>query len=261
MSTRLGVGDKEGILDDFNRLYGRLYKATPCPMDDDDLLVTCVNTMVPETYRKLARAMHARGYRIDAWFRSDQEFTTPVDGKLVWMFFNIGYESDPFDRFMYRPRLKDGRDWHAITPELFREAFGPHTDEMLQWGLNRAMLTTEMQEAWETTSKIVEMTSTAGQIKRMVPQLLDYLPKDKADALREQKRSSSVPYEWGAFDRHKVQRMLTALAKCHIMPASRRDKFTDQPQIRAALMTPESVAEKEGTGRPEPEESESDDAV
>jgi hypothetical protein len=259
MSTRLGVGDKEGILEDFNRLFGRVWAATPCPIEADDL-PAMHNLMVPETYRKLARALDQKGYNVKPWFNTSTQFVTTIEDKLVEFDLTIGYPDDVFKQFMQRPKRKDGRNWYAITPELFRESFGARAAEMLEWGINRAKLYSEAHAAWGVTNEILEMTSTAGQIKRMVPEMLDYLPKAKATALREQKRASSVPYQWGAYDRRKVRSMLLAMSKAHLMPTEtntyRQGKITNLPALKADLVYPDTVAAKEGEPTPQTGDSE-----
>ena len=63
----------------------------------------------------------------------------------------------------------------------------------------------------------MNMALTAGQLKRMVPDLLKYLPDDKRDMLHQQVRASTLPFEWAAYDRDRVERAITYIAKCHML--------------------------------------------
>lgn len=64
---------------------------------------------------------------------------------------------------------------------------------------------------------LLEMCVTAGQMRRMVPDLLKYLPPEKVQCLHNQVRASTLPFEWAAYPREMVDRATTYMAKCHIL--------------------------------------------
>ena len=222
MSTRLGVNDKGYLLENFNELFGRIWKAMPCPFTDADL-VRAHNAMVPVKYIDMAVEMEAAKYNVRHMFRDRTCFTwqvTPDEEYEVNLAVQHWLGRDDavcVERsFMILPVI-DGKKVLRY-PDPLAHAWGDQWGKWCDWARPAGQLVMEMHEAWQTVQQLVNMASTAGQIKRMVPELLNYLPKDKAEELRAQKRSSSIPYEWSAYDRRRVQRMLFCAAKCYLLP-------------------------------------------
>ena len=220
MSTRLGNKDKEDILAELNRLLGRSWKMFPCPFEDVGM-VRIYNGIHRVEELDMITALDNAGYNVRHCFADAAAVIwTSLKGDMYEIHMRLGREIRDLpkvdSRFLYKPdatniNLRHGED-------SLRLSCGNDWGIFQEWVINQGSLYDEMKSAWDTVNEIVNMTSTAGQIRRMVPELLDYLPKDKAEALRAQKRASNVPYKWSAFDRNRVQRALHALAKCHIMP-------------------------------------------
>ena len=234
MSTRLGVNDKGYLLNDFNELFGRIWNALPCPFNDVEI-VREHNAMVPVKYIDMAVEMEAAGYNVRHMFRDSTHFTwqvTPDEEYEVSFTLQHPQQHDAVcveRRFMLLPVI-DGQKVLRYPDNPLVHAWGDQWDKWCDWARPAGQLVMEMHEAWETVRQLVNMASTAGQIKRMVPELLNYLPKEKAEALRAQKRSSSIPYEWSAYDRKRVQRMLFCAAKCYLLPKG-DGKIEDPPNV------------------------------
>jgi len=88
--------------------------------------------------------------------------------------------------------------------------------EFLTWASAAASANTRQVEARETINAIIQMLSTAGQLRRMVPELVQYLPRCYQESVAAQMRSSPFPEEWAAYPKDKVDRMLAALAEGHL---------------------------------------------
>lgn len=100
-------------------------------------------------------------------------------------------------------------------PESF---FGSASNEVVDW---MRMSFEDNREAAlcrrVLIDDLLEMCVTAGQMRRMVPDLLKYLPPEKVQCLHNQVRASTLPFEWAAYPRDAVDRATTYMAKCHIL--------------------------------------------
>jgi hypothetical protein len=110
----------------------------------------------------------------------------------------------------------DMRRW--ITVDQIYEAINKERgNEFLKWGHNAGLVSNAHLEAIKTIEEILSMTSTVGQIRRMVPEIVQYCTPKQQAKLNEQQRRSPFPAEWAAYDKSRVQRLLDALAKGHLV--------------------------------------------
>lgn len=105
-----------------------------------------------------------------------------------------------------------------VTPEYMAECLGTNeADAMIEWMQTCATMFGELKSAAKVLTDIFHMAKTAGQIKRMVPDLMQYLPEKNRVAFEEQKRSSTVPFEWAPYDKTKIGDMLLQVSKGHLL--------------------------------------------
>ena len=90
-------------------------------------------------------------------------------------------------------------------------------DEFWNWAMAADAMSREIAVALDVTTELLDMVKTAGQLHRMVPDLLRFVSDDHRQALGDQKRASQVPYEWAAYDRSKVDAALVTLGKCDLV--------------------------------------------
>ena len=245
-TTRLGVGDKEALTREVSQLLGRIGEGIPCPIPHDQL-PRMHNHLVPQHLRDIVVTMSEAQYDTSQWFQGHAKYVVMLDGQPFRLYYEVSCYLDSrrgkealCKTLMQLPATGstvkiDGDKIDVVPVPLIHAAFGEHAAPLLEWVKNYGRLHAEMVDAMSTASKIIEMTSTAGQIRRMVPDMLQYLTKERRQAMEEQKRASSVPYEWAAFDRSCVARMLQAMAKSHLLPGSRR-MLSDTPAIYSLLV-------------------------
>lgn len=65
---------------------------------------------------------------------------------------------------------------------------------------------------------LLDLAGTAGQLNRMAPELVKYLPAEPQAILRQQVKRSPLPAEWATYDRDKLKDAMDLLAMCHLMP-------------------------------------------
>jgi hypothetical protein len=108
---------------------------------------------------------------------------------------------------------------HRVIPlEIYKPGM---TEEQFQslvdWGTQIVDLEREVAQVVFTFDEILKMASTIGQLKRMVPEIVNYAPKHLRMALMDAKAQSALPSEWGPYDKTKVVYLLQSLAKFHLL--------------------------------------------
>lgn len=151
--------------------------------------------------------------------------TMNVDGQRYGLTF--GTEVDPLEAssvvsgyFAPSQKIVDNHWYGKPQPHVEHgEAFfGADYPAVLDWMRSAITDTIEARNARTVlVDDLLNMCKTAGQMKRMVPELLKYIPPEKSAALHNQVRASTLPYEWAAYDRNAVDRAITYIAKCHML--------------------------------------------
>lgn len=226
MSTRLGVQHKIDLTAELDYLLGRFHRVMEIPFKPEEL-IAAYNSIVPEAIHKAWARMSELGYPCGQWLRDGAAMRIDAGGVgyLVEMNLHHNQPDTPENAFFRMPAGK-------FSPEIqlfgvypagasVERAFGPRYKELVDWTVGYSALRDECRAAFDTAKEIVGMTKTAGQLKRMVPELMQYLSTAQRDAINAQKRASSLPYEWAAYPREKVWDMLTTISKCYLMPDTR----------------------------------------
>jgi hypothetical protein len=106
----------------------------------------------------------------------------------------------------------------VLQLDYMQQKFGAEdTAAFLDWIYQTAELRDELNNARQVIKDVFGMVRTAGQIKRMVPDLLQYLPDSLRQAYDEQKRASSLPFEWAPYPKGNVERMILTISKGHLL--------------------------------------------
>jgi hypothetical protein len=108
--------------------------------------------------------------------------------------------------------------WPLLSREQIVDRMGKENAELFfEWVKTCAIMDDELYNARTVIEELFGMCKTAGQISRMMPDLLQYVPKEKRAALENQRRASGMPFEWAAYDRATVEKMLGTLHKCFLL--------------------------------------------
>jgi hypothetical protein len=109
-------------------------------------------------------------------------------------------------------------DWPVIdSTECIRRMGQARFDELLTWAEAADAMSREVAVALSVVDEILSMVKTAGQLARMVPDMIPYLSPQAQQEISGQKRASQLPYEWAAYPRDKVDAAMITLAKCHLV--------------------------------------------
>jgi hypothetical protein len=135
----------------------------------------------------------------------------------------------------------------ALEPRKLETMYpGEVGEKILQWIVRCEELKREILNAAETLERVLNMANTAGQLKRMVPDLMRYLPADYNSAVEQQERRSALPRYWASTPREPIYAALNTLAKAAMLeaPAVSGGKTWDAGSICHtdwAFLAPESV--------------------
>lgn len=207
-----------------------------CPLDDAEMLKTWHAEFPAEILAALSLLEQHRYYNTDAHSEPSVTFLIPdfqgPNGVPLAMRWQLLAYRETERRFIdvpthgqHRiPMVKSGnRIFRPIRYETIRIQLGAERcDELFEWASAAAAASARHIEARATIISILGMITTSGQLRRMVPELVGYLPHHLQNGLTEQKRASPFPNEWAEYPKDRVERLTAALAEGHLLAGMRK---------------------------------------
>lgn len=217
-TTQITKKLKESLIHEINLLLGRGHTAFHCPLDVEAQRLFWHNMLPPEDV-KAYFLLRARGYEVGGLDINHAELRTVVEGRDV----DIRFYQGNYSAFIVPPYNTTGSrgQYHARPPELVAKAFPGNAEVFAAfrcWVINCAVVDRDFNLALPVLTEILEFCGTVGQLTRAVPDISRYLTPETQGMLRDQARASNMPYEWGAFDRSRVDNLQFCMAKAHLMP-------------------------------------------
>jgi hypothetical protein len=115
-----------------------------------------------------------------------------------------------------------------VPYQVFYDVLGNDArDKVFEWAISAATMNERHAGAKKAVDDIIKMCSTAGQLRRMVPELVKYLPPDLQSHLAEQTRASPFPDQWATYPKDNVEKMLSALAEGHLLTGLGKQELSD----------------------------------
>jgi hypothetical protein len=236
-TTRLKESDREQAVVYLQKTLDNIIKFHKCPLTDASGLIAMWNSLHDPAVVASFSDLVARGYPMSNNFAiSNVRFTVPVGDKgaclttlfrletmtneqgfLAWKFANNTTSYTSATKEVRIPFTSSRNRSTVVDRETVIKFLGNEAEATLDWMANCALYIDEVKEARTVIGDIFEMTETADQLKRMVPDLLQYLPEAVRRAYEEQKRASSLPFNWAAYDKRSVDRMILAVSKGHLL--------------------------------------------
>ena len=238
LNTRLKESDREATSKSLNSTLNNIVRFWEQPIRDKNVWARLWNSKFPPALFDAMKVCNVYGYTPNTYEASAIRVVVQHGGKhyssqimLNWMPGELSVRkpvrmttqmraSNPH---VLEVRQRIGHNASSVvhgilvSPADYENFLGEHTETFLEWITSTAKLRIELIEAKQTIDNLLSMAKTAGQIKRMVPDLLQYLPVDLRKAYRDQVRASSLPFEWAPYPRDRVERLLTALGKGHLL--------------------------------------------
>lgn len=210
---------------DVSRLLGRGRKAFPCPLNITEQANFWHNMLPPDTVAAY-KLLKDRELNVGSLCTFSVKFFTEFDNNVRYAIQFVAGNSEAFiDHPFNAPDpnvLGTERRIHMRTVSNMYAAFpGDHEKWglFLQWIENMAIIERDFEPAITTLEEVLGFCGTIGQLVRAIPDLVKYLNRGHQDLLRKQSRSSNMPYEWGAFDRGRIENLQVSMAKASLMPS------------------------------------------
>lgn len=203
--SRISLQHRQDAMETLDKLLGRLIKQVPFPLEND--LATIWEKSLPREYRKACDTIRTYCKEVGAAppLETSVAIHLPVD----------------FGSHLYLVQLygnKFVKYHHARPVPVEFLGLAPEDAKTFQdWCEQTAAIGRKIDEAWWTIDRLFSMASTAGQLKRMAPDLLRYLPENLQRAANMQDRRSRLPPEWTTFPRGNVHNMVTLVATCYML--------------------------------------------
>lgn len=212
---------------DISKLLGRGRKAFPCPIGPVDQTTLWHNMLPPDTVEAY-QLLKDREFDTNSMCAWQIKFSTVLEsGRYELQFVNRTARDGAMQVFLDPPfndsspdTVGTQKDIHFRSHHDMQLAFPGNMqkyEEFIQWIENMAIIERDFAPALVCLDQVLEFCNTIGQLVRAVPDLHKYLPRDRQDLLRDQSRSSNMPYEWGAFDRSRIENLQMSMAKASLM--------------------------------------------
>ena len=188
-----------------------------CPLSADEMLAVWNAEFPKDVAEALALVRRLKYTRMNAWRTALVEFNVPELALHARLVLPDEYHS-AFNEWM--PSAGSER---VIPLRVFESALGEaRAAEFKEWAQAAALCHAKHDRARATLGDLLKMTSTYGQLRRMVPDLANYLGPQARLLLDSQERKSPFPPEWAAYPKDNIEQLLLALAEGHLLSGSKR---------------------------------------
>lgn len=231
-TTRIKEYDRDLTRGSLIDVLSNITKFVQIPVMDRVKWVGAWNAKFPRELPEAIKTIRDLGYHLGGLEFSNFRIAVPHEGKYLTSLIRApnmpGEECNPLRMggTMHRdPEMNiclqiPGVRIEAMPMNLeyLNKQFGESdAAAIVDWLVQTAEMRTELQNAQAVINDVVTMAKTAGQIKRMVPELLQYLPTKLRVAYEDQKRASSMPFEWAPYPKDRVERMILTVSKGHLL--------------------------------------------
>lgn len=210
-SNQLSTGSREVLKQKLDLLFGRVIKALPCPLTyNERTLIGRMNLSEDDAqtvaYVERFGVLNHQEYMhiyVDSRVPGAPPLhmcMLPTDAVPPHDTFR-GFANSPTDSNRFRIAERIGP---VVATNFFK------------WLEDATQLTVDITDGRATFQAIMDMVSTEGHLRRMVPELYRLIRSSP----NPQTRASAVPYEWSAFPRQRVDQLVSIMAKCQLLPES-----------------------------------------
>lgn len=219
-TNQLNKDDRVRIEKDIDKLVGRGLAFFKWPLTDADDQTKLISARLQPDVLAAVKVLQADGYYMRTTLLTKLPYV-PVGGN---------------ERVVISLTLDDNRSWishpawgvdsrnlkmapftHAEMLKLFGVTMA---DKIDSWVTSVTQFHHEADLAVTVVNQILGMARTPGQLRRMIPELIGFCTVATQKAMVDQKRASSMPFEWAAYPRTPIYNSVNFLAKCYLLPSS-----------------------------------------
>lgn len=233
VTTRLNSADRQNTVESLHGVLSNIVRFVEMPVRDRHKMVNLWHGQFPRELFEAMDVLKKLGYGPSHSGSPNYRVAMEIEGEVYTALIRteeLPFEGEvPMEPMRMSPNISNATTrvvGHA--PSSYRatvlhlEYVEKHlgaadTAAFVEWMIHTAKLREEILDAATVITDIFDMAKTAGQIKRMVPDLLQYLPASLRQAYDEQKRASTMPFEWAPYDKGRVERMILAVSKGHLL--------------------------------------------
>lgn len=235
-TVRLSEHARQQALSGLKSLVNNVVRFVDCPVSDRATILALWHAQFPQVYVEAHETLTDFGLMAGGSTVNDNmRLAVVIDDKVYSVLINIA-EMPPelpatqklksplavvpkLRQSMHREVRFDSSRTASVTVEIadIHKFFGEQADDFLRWVVNSAKLYDEIETSIRVLDDVLSMAKSAGQVKRMVPDLVQYLPEHIREAFADQKRSSTTPFEWPTYPKRDVEVMLATVNKGHLL--------------------------------------------
>lgn len=216
-TNQLSDNDRSSIQTAMDQLFGRVITHFPCPLQTMDERRDLFWCSLDNTQLHALKVMHEHRTSV---FYNRSEATISIDQEHVQIFLKKHDSSDNAGYFWGAPQQSD----HVSLDRVYSRV--PKAPELMEWLETTRTLGAECALAMVTFLELLRMCSTPGQVRRVLPELVDFMPTKIKLLLGKQTRASNTPFEWSAFDRSRVEQLTNTMAKCMLLAFNENQPHT-----------------------------------
>lgn len=233
VTTRLNSADRQNTVESLHGVLSNIVRFVEMPVRDRHKMVNLWHGQFPRELFEAIETLRKLGYGPSSVTAQSYRVAMEIEGEVYTALIRTGdlpFEGDaPMEPMRMSPQVSKGTtrtvkynstaiNAMVLNLEYVKGHLGAADAEaFVEWMIHTAKLREEILDAATVITDIFDMAKTAGQIKRMVPDLLQYLPASLRQAYDEQKRASTMPFEWAPYDKGRVERMILAVSKGHLL--------------------------------------------
>jgi hypothetical protein len=192
------------IKDEIEFLTGRAKQVFKIPLNAEEI-ENAWNATIDIDVREAFHTLDAKGYDVNGHRIHDPYINIQLDNTEYCVRFHKILLARP-----YNDNLHILRQAWPLGPEKWTE--------FAEWVQNVGAIDAEFREAHEVVCWLLDTCGSVGQLIRAMPELATFMPKNIQTVLREQRRASTMPYDWASYPREKVERAQYALSKAFMLP-------------------------------------------
>lgn len=138
-------------------------------------------------------------------------------------------DADPPEYFPAHPAYRDYAKKPFTEEEVAKVLSPERAHDISMWATDARRYWKEAIAAQKAVAGVLKITNTGGQLRRMFPELIDWLSPNLKKKVSEQKRASSLPYEWAGMARPPVYAASALLSKCYLLPPASASDTSEYP--------------------------------
>lgn len=219
---KFGNNEKRVLEGRIDRILARSISFTKCPTPIEKLAEVW-NSYRDQEIVGAVSLLSARGAVTRLYRESQVYFAFSPPGWALTF-------SHPGDRESSR-FINIGSSTAYPTWDDFVNRMGDSFGEFYNWAVQAHNIAVDINQSMETLRDVMRVVSTAGQLCRVVPEMLHFVGENSRNAFHNQKKRSPMPDGYYQLNLDRVREMNDFISKCQLMPGSDHDELFNMSKV------------------------------